>query len=288
MARAAATQPGCGELHITDAEFDRFRDFFYRKTGIRFEDSKRYFVDKRLIQRIEGTGHRGFRDYFAFMRFQASGEEFQELVNLMTVNETYFFREEYQLRCMVSDLLGEVLHYKRAGETVRIWSMPCSTGEEPYSIALYLLEYWDLIDRVDVEIVASDIDTRALERAKQGLFSKRSVSHLPRWILGKYFEPAPGGYHRLCDDLRASVNFRRTNLCDLNETKGMRNFDLIFCRNLLIYFDEASQRLAVQTLYDALNPGGFVLLGHSESMSRITSVFKVRRFRDAVVYQRSA
>ncbi len=274
------------EVRITDAEFERFRDYFYRKTGIRFEDSKRYFVDKRLIQRMCQTGHESFREYFAFMRFQASGKEFQDLVNLMTVNETYFFREEYQLKCMVNALLGEVLHHKRSGETVRIWSVPCSTGEEPYSIALYLLEFWDRIDEVDVEIVASDIDTQALEKARAGVFSRRSVSHLPHWILKKYFEPLAGGYHRLCEDLRACVDFRRVNLCHPKDTRGMRDFDVIFCRNLLIYFDEVSQRRAAQTLYDALNPGGFVLLGHSESMSRITSLFKVRRFKDAIVYQK--
>jgi len=281
--RAAAQEP-----RITDAEFERFRDFFYRKTGIRFEDSKRYFVDKRLVQRMRQTGHDSFREYFTFMRFQASGAEFQELVNLMTVNETYFFREEYQLKCMVRALLGEVLHYKRPGELVRIWSMPCSTGEEPYSIALYLLEYWDRIDEVDVEIVGSDIDTQALERAQAGVFSRRSVNRVPHWMLTKYFEPLTGGHHRLCEDLRESVDFRRINLCDPKGTKGMRDFDIVFCRNLLIYFDEASQRQAAQTLYDALNPGGFVLLGHSESMSRISSLFKVRRFEEAIVYQKPA
>ncbi len=271
---------------ISNAEFERFRDYFYRKTGIRFEHSKRYFVDKRLIQRILQTGHDSFREYFTYMRFQASGEELQELVNLMTVNETYFFREEYQLQCLTSSLFDELIHYRGTSTLFRVWSVPCSTGEEPYSIAIYLLEYWQHIDQVDVEIIASDIDTRALEKAKRGVFSKRSVSHLPDKILDRYFEPLVGGNYQLDKQIRSCVAFQKINLVDPAETRPMRGFDVIFCRNMLIYFDEASQRRAAEALYDALNPGGFVLLGHSESMSRISSLFRVRRFKDAIVYQR--
>ncbi|WP_252380228.1 CheR family methyltransferase [Desulfovulcanus ferrireducens] len=273
------------QIKISDADFERFRDYFYRKTGIYFGDSKRYFVDKRLIERIKATGHRNFRSYFTFMRFQASGKEFQELVNLMTVNETYFFREEYQLKCMVESVLPEIVQRKKK-ELIRIWSIPCSTGEEPYSIAIYLLEYWPLIDEVDVEIVASDIDTKVLEKSKQGIYNSRSVQYLPREILRKYFKQLSGGRYLIDQDLREAIDFRQINICDFEDTKKMRDFDLIFCRNLLIYFDDVSRRKAAEAFYDSLNPGGIIFLGHSESMSRITSLFKVRKFPQAIVYQK--
>ena len=136
---------------ISDADFLKFRDFFYRKTGIFFEDSKRYFVDKRLLERMAVTGADDFRSYFINLRFEAAGEELQQLVNAMTVNETYFFRENYQFDCMVRDMLSEVVRRKRRGGRIRIWSIPSSTGEEPYTIAIYLLERWGLIDDYEVE-----------------------------------------------------------------------------------------------------------------------------------------
>jgi len=275
-----------GVIEITDTEFERFRDFFYRKTGICFEDSKRYFVDKRLIERIRRTGHDSFRGYFTFMRFQASGEEVQELINVMTVNETYFFREEYQFECMVEDVLDKLIKHKGSGSDIRIWSIPSSTGEEPYSIALYLLEHWPAIEEVDIEIVSSDIDSKVLERCRKGVYKKRSIQHLPKLILNRYFKSLTGGDFQINQELRDSIRFTQVNLNESAQTRQYRDFDLIFCRNLLIYFDDASRRQAAEVFYDALNPGGFIFLGHSESMSRISSLFKVRKFPKAMAYQK--
>lgn len=270
---------------ISATDFERFRDLFYRKTGIQFEMSKRYFVDKRLKERMRQTGHENFRSYFTFMRFQASGEEFQNLVNAMTVNETYFFREDYQFKVMVNGVLPELDTHRPPGHEMRIWSVPSSTGEEPYSIAIFLLEYWSGLAHRDVEIVSSDIDTSVIERAKMGVYSKRSVQNIPPTLVRKYFTQQGNEYH-LCQDIRDSVSFFLANLVAPNDTKSFRSFDLIFCRNLLIYFDDDSRRRAAQVLYDALNPGGFIFLGHSESMSRISSLFKVRKFGDVIVYQK--
>jgi len=155
------------DITISDDDFDKFREYFYRKTGIIFDQNKRYFVDRRLIERIKATGHNSFKSYFIFLRFESSGKELQNLINILTVNETYFFREEYQFKCMVNRMLPEIISRKRSGDIIRIWSIPASTGEEPYSIAIYLLEYWKDIDKWDVEIIASDIDTNALENAKK-------------------------------------------------------------------------------------------------------------------------
>jgi chemotaxis protein methyltransferase CheR len=274
------------DITISDEDFQKFREFFYRKTGIQFEDSKRYFVDKRLVERIQATGHSNFRSYFTFMRFQASGEELQALTNAMTVNETYFFREEYQFKCLVDSMLPEIVKTKRPGSTIRIWSIPSSSGEEPYSIALYLTEYWPDIEHWDVELISSDIDTQILRKAREGRHSARSVQHLPAKLLQKHFRRLPDGDYQISDDFRQAVEFTRVNLNEPADTRPYRGFDVIFCRNLLIYFDDLSRRQAAEVFFDALNPGGFICLGHSESMSRISSVFKVRKFPDAIVYQK--
>lgn len=271
---------------ITDEDFEKFREYFYKKTGIMFDESKRYFVDRRLIERIKVTGHSNFKNYFIFLRFEATGKELQNLINSLTVNETYFFREDYQFKCMIKRILPEITSRKKKGDLIRIWSIPSSTGEEPYSIAIYLLEYWNEIELWDVEIISSDIDTNALDSAKRGIYSERSVNQLPAEILKKYFKPLGNGYYKISNDLISAVEFTRVNLVDRLETKKYRGFDIVFCRNLLIYFDDASRKIAAENIYDALNPGGFVCLGHSESMSRISPIFTIRKFPEAIVYQK--
>ncbi|MCV2361986.1 protein-glutamate O-methyltransferase CheR [Paucibacter sp. DJ1R-11] len=279
------TETTMAEPHISEEDFMKFREFFYRKTGIQFDGSKRYFVDKRLLERMELTGHESFRSYFIMLRFQASGEELQSLTNVMTVNETYFFREAYQFDCMVNSLLPDLCARKTNGDPLRIWVIPSSSGEEPYSIAIYLLERWPGIQSHDVEIIASDIDTRILAQAQQGLYSARSVAQLPKNYLQKYFCRERDAF-QISDDLREAVQFTRVNLSEPADTRPYRNFDLIFCRNLLIYFDDLSRKTAAETFYDALRPGGFLCLGHSESMSRISSLYDVRKFPEAIVYQK--
>ncbi len=272
---------------ISEADFLKFREFFYRKTGIHFEESKRYFVDKRLIERMEATGAEDFRAYFLALRFERnSQEELQHLVNSMTVNETYFFREAYQFDCMVKDMLNEVIKRKSPGDRIRIWSVPSSTGEEPYSIAIYLLERWAHINDYEVEILSSDIDTKVLSAAQRGVYSARSIANLPRDYLNRYFTQTRDQEWTISRDLVAAVDFSQVNLSDPADTRRFRNIDLIFCRNLLIYFDDLSRKVAAEAMFDALSPGGFICLGHSESMSRITSLYRVRRFADAMVYQK--
>lgn len=273
------------ELAISKEDFLKFREFFYRKTGIQFDDSKRYFVDKRLIERIEVTQSGNFRNYFIMLRFDASENELQTLTNLMTVNETYFFREEYQFQCLVGSILKEITDKKKDNAPIRIWSVPSSSGEEPYSIAMYLLEYWPGISQWDVEIISSDIDTKIIAQARRGYYTPRSVMNLPQKLLEKYFRISGDGY-QMKDDLRQTVEFTRVNLMEPADVRGYRGFDVIFCRNLLIYFDDLSRRQTSDTFFDALKPGGFLCLGHSESMSRISSLFQVRKFPETIVYQK--
>ncbi|RWX81843.1 protein-glutamate O-methyltransferase CheR [Neorhizobium lilium] len=274
------------ENAISAEDFIKFSEFFYRKTGISFEESKRYFVDKRLMERIAATSSTNFKAYFSMLRFQASGAETQILTNLMTVNETYFFREAYQFDCLVNSMLEEVVQYKQPGETIRIWSIPSSSGEEPYSIVIYLLEHWAKLNQYDVEILASDIDTAILETARRGIFTSRSVQNVSQELLKKYFRKLPGGNWQISDDIRDSVDFSRVNLIEAGDTRRFSRIDVIFCRNLLIYFDDISRQAAAKTFYQAMSPGAFICLGHSESMSRMSSLFSVRKFKDAIVYQK--
>jgi chemotaxis protein methyltransferase CheR len=271
---------------LLDAEeYRRLCDYLYRHTGMAFTESRRYFVERRVEDRMIATGSSSFTSYFARLRADVQGE-LEQLINASTVNETYFYREDHQFACLTSNLLQERLRMKPRGEPMRIWSVPCSTGEEPYSIAMWLLENWAEVDGHDVEIVGSDIDTDVLEAARAGVFAKRALMRLSSALTDKYFAPSGPEHWQIIDELRQSVRFTTTNIVECTETRPHGLFDVIFCRNLLIYFDDTSRRVAAENLYESLAPGGYICLGHAESMSRISSLFEVCRFADAIVYRR--
>ena len=270
---------------VTEEEFSRLSEFLYRRTGMVFAESKRYYVQRRVSDRMAATGAGSFASYFARLRGDVGGEV-EQFVNAFTVNETYFYREDHQLRCLTRDLLAERTRRRPRSQAIRIWSVPCSTGEEPYSIAIWLLENWAQVDAYDIEIVGSDIDTHALKAAAEGLFGKRALMRLSPDLIGRYFDQLDDDRWRILGDIRDSIRFTPVNLVETPQTRPHGQFDVIFCRNVLIYFDDASRRVAAENLYENLAPGGFICLGHTESMSRISPLFEVRRFDDAIVYQR--
>lgn len=270
---------------VTGEEFSRLAEFLYRRTGMVFSESKRYYVQRRVDDRMTATGATSFASYFARLRSDANGE-IEQFINAFTVNETYFYREDHQLSCLTNDILADRIRVRRPSDALRIWSVPCATGEEPYSLAIWLLERWPQADAYDIEIVGSDIDTRALEAAAAGIYGKRALMRLTPDLVARYFVRLDPDRWQIIEDLRSSVRFTSVNLVDPGETRPFGQFDVIFCRNVLIYFDEASRRVAAENLYENLAPGGFICLGHTESMSRISPLFDVRRFPDAIVYQR--
>jgi len=281
MTSAAATGAG-----LSDAEFEKFREYFYKRTGIQFAASKRYFVDKRIDTSIRNAGFTGFPGWFASLRLGDRPELVQDLINQLTVNETYFLREDYQFDALLNTVLPGVLAARGGFGPVRILSLPCSTGEEPYSIALRLLEEWDRMDTVDVEIHGADIDSDVLDRAGHASYGERSLQRVPRAWVAKYFTEVAAGRFQLDEGIRGAVTLHRVNVCDTPSMRAFRDFDVIFCRNVLIYFDELSSRRAAENLYGSLRPGGYLFLGHSESMSRISPIFTPTRLPEGIVYQR--
>ncbi|MEV6346136.1 protein-glutamate O-methyltransferase CheR [Actinoplanes sp. NPDC051851] len=285
MTSTAATGAG-----LADADFERFTEYFYKRTGIHFAPSKRYFVDKRIEACIRESRYGTFTSWFAALRMNEKPEMLQQVINELTVNETYFLREDYQFDAMLSTVLPAVLAARggvhRMAGPVKILSLPCSTGEEPYSIALRLLEEWDQIDHVDVEIHGADIDSEVLAKAAHASYGERSLQRVPKPWLAKYFVPVGAGRYQVDEGIRGAVTLHRVNVCDTAAMRSYRDYDVIFCRNVLIYFDELSSRRAAENLFGALRPGGYLFLGHSESMSRISPIFTPTRLPEGIVYQR--
>ncbi|KQW66956.1 chemotaxis protein CheR [Phenylobacterium sp. Root77] len=270
---------------LTAEELRSFSAFLYERTGMTFGETKRYYIERRLLDRVNRSGAGTVVAYLARLRHDSAEQE--RIVSACTVNETYFFRETQQLQALSNALLPKIANSREPGDRIRIWSVPCSTGEEPYSIAIWLLENWPLVDAYNVEIVGSDVDLQALAAAREGRFGSRALSRLPEKLVSDYFEPAARGAKRIIGDLRESVTFTAANLVDAASIRSHGRFDVIFCRNVLIYFDNASRALAAHNLHDALTPGGYLCLGHSESMGRLDGRFAAVRMDDATVYQRA-
>jgi len=269
---------------LSAEDLETLTEKLYRWTGMTFGENKRYYIERRLADRLKHSGSADVRAYLG--RITADPIERQALINAFTINETYFFREDHQLRALSDQILPAIVAAKRPGDLVRIWSLPCSTGDEPYSIAIWLLENWPMVDAYNVEIVGSDIDTAAIAAAREGRYAARALNRLPPELVDRYFEPEHRHHRKIIDDLRESVHFSVVNMIDPASAATQGKFDVILCRNLLIYFDDASRKIAGDTLYDQLQPGGFLCLGHSESMARINNRFDFVRLDDAIVYRR--
>lgn len=272
-------------MHINSDDFNDLTNFIYKKSGIKFEVKKMYFINKRVAKRLEELRMDNVRDYMRYLKFKDDGTEMQELMNLLTVNETYFFREFHTLEVFAEHCLQEIIEekQKRGDKKLRIWSAGCSTGEEPYTLGIIVREMLDDYAKWDVEILASDIDENVLERAQRACYDDRSVKDVPNAYYSKYFDVVKG-CHCPSDEIRDMIKFEHLNLMDRMTMRKKRNFDFVFCRNVLIYFDEISRKQVVDHFYISLNKGGYIFLGHSESVGRITTAFKMKRFGSSVVY----
>ncbi len=267
-------------------EFERLADLIYKRAGIRFEQKKIYYLAKRVEKRLVALDMEDTEAYLRLLKFHdLRGYELQEFLNTLTVNETYFFRDFNQLLAFAEHSLEKLVERKKkAGDkSLRIWSAGCSSGEEPYTLAIILKEMIDNIQRWDVEILASDIDLNILEKAERGAYMRRSVKDVPDEYLNRYFT-RKAGIFQISDEIRSMVEFRHINLSDRKQLRSCRNFDFIFCRNVLIYFDNISRKKVVDHYYLALNPGGYIFLGSSESPSRINPAFKIDKSGEHLVY----
>ncbi|GBC84692.1 Chemotaxis protein methyltransferase Cher2 [bacterium HR11] len=279
-----------GEI-LSDDLFYAFVDLIYRQTGIRFDKESRFVLQRRLVHRMRALGLPSLERYYYHLLYHPDRErEMDQLIDLVTTHETYFFREKRQLRCFVEEIVPLLVQERRAepARVLRIWSAGCSTGEEPYSIAMLLrglpvLTGWQLF------IFASDISSRALQVARQGIYGSGSFRDMePEYeaYVRQYFEPTPDGRLRIRDEIRQMVLFGRVNLLDSSSLALYGWLDVIFCRNVLIYFDTEAKKRAIQNFYERLRPGGFLLLGHSESLLGLDSRFQLVHFRNDMVYRK--
>jgi chemotaxis protein methyltransferase CheR len=272
-------------LDLPDDVFRMIRDLIYDKSGLYFSESSKYLIQKRLSPRARELNFDSFQKYFYFLHYDPrAAAEFDHIFDLVTTNETYFFREPAQLSAFVDEIVPEILEGK-AIKKIRIWSAGCSSGEEPYTIAILLAER-GLFDKAAVEIFASDINQQVLAKARKGQYRDNAFRATAPEIKEKYFIKEGDGSWRISDSIKNKVSFGRLNLYDSSRVALLGYLDVIFCRNVIIYFDDSSKKVVVGNFYSRLNSGGFLLLGHSESLISLSSQFKLRHLKNDMVYQK--
>ncbi len=275
------------EHFMSDEEFHLFRDTIYSHCGIYFDEDSKYLLEKRLSRRLTALNLSSFRDYYHFLKYnRKKDQELMDIMDILTTNETYFFRESFQLKAFTDEILPELLQRKaaRKDRTLRIWSAGCSTGEEPFTIAMLLREIKEL-QGWKIEIIGTDISQRVLQHARRGVYGKSSFRATDEQYIKRFFQEQDGGY-RINDEVRELVTISHLNLFDTHRMVMLGRMDLIFCRNVIIYFDAAAKKQVVEAFHNSLYDGGYLLLGHSESLMNITTMFTLRHFKNDMIYQK--
>ncbi|ACM20520.1 protein glutamate methyltransferase CheR associated with MCPs of class 40H [Geotalea daltonii FRC-32] len=275
------------EVQMTDEEFRLIRDLIYTHCGLYFDNDSKYLLEKRLGRRLSQHQIKEFRDYYHLLKYDRNrDQELSDIMDVLTTNETYFFREAFQLKAFTSEIVPELMaaKEKKGDRSLRIWSAGCSTGEEPYTIAMLLLELGVLKDW-RVEIVGTDISQRVLHQARKATYGKTSFRSTDETYINRFFQEQDG-LCKINDEVRELVTISHLNLFDHNRLALLGKMDVIFCRNVIIYFDQIAKKKVVESFYKVLRDGGYLLLGHSESLMNISTAFALKHLKNDMVYQK--
>ena len=269
--------------------FDKWRQFIYENCGIYFQDNKKYLLESRLQKRINYLGLDSYDDYLNYIIDCVKGtNEKKYLYEAITINETYFFRNQPQLDALIKTIIPDIMEKQGKDNRVKIkiWSAASSSGEEAYSIAVSIM---DLIapvyPKMEFEVVGTDISYAVIETAKQGIYKEYAIRNTPAYYLKKYFTVKGNNYH-INQEIKNHVSFKVLNLYDSTEMNSMHTFDIIFCANVLIYFDNNSKIKVVNQLYNSLNKGGYLFIGYSETLHNISKAFKILSFPKTIGYKK--
>jgi chemotaxis protein methyltransferase CheR len=261
---------------LTHRDFRLLTDYLYKEAGIHLPDTKQALVSGRLQRRLRTLGIAKFSEYYEFLLADTSGAEKVQFLDAMCTNETSFFREPRHFSWLSQEVFPQLRAEASAGRRacrVRAWSAACSTGEEPYSLAMTMLDYFGLDSSWALEILATDLSTKVLKQAEGAVWPIQKKAQIPTPLLKRFMlqgTRSQEGIMRAGQEIRSLIQFRRLNLN--HEAANVNGpFDLIFCRNVLIYFDGISRRKLLETLLDKLSPGGYLFLGHAESLNGVNS-----------------
>jgi len=265
--------------------FRWLRDLVNEHAGLDFHDDALYAFERRLAERVTAQGLESFEEYYQFLRFDPAGQrEMDEMVDLLTTKETYFFRQEYQLRALSRELFPRLVEDNRGSRRLTIWSAGCSTGEEAYTLAICVLMSGLFADW-DVRVIGTDISKRSVAFARRGVYRPNSFRSTPPDVRRAYFDDRHDGAH-VNEALRRMCHFGQLNLLDAAKASMVGRANVVMFRNVLIYFDDRARKRAIDNVYERLIPGGYLLLGHSESLWNVTTAFELVHLQDDLVYRK--
>ena len=276
------------DLEMSADEFVMIRDFILERSGIYFAENKMYLVKNRLAKRMEELQIKTVRDYFYHVKYDLSMREFNRLMDLVTTNETSFFRNEPQLLAFSDEVLPVLIAEKtkqRGPKQIKIWSAGCSSGEEPYTLAIQILEKLHSPSSWNIEIIANDISEQVLQKARHGEYSGITLRNVKPELLSRYFTSS-GEIYKVKPDVKMLVKYSHVNLNDPRQISMISGIDVVFCRNVMIYFNDEVKKRLVRGFYNSLRPGGYFFIGHSETLHGISKAFRLVYFKNALVYQK--
>lgn len=284
--------PGSGEPQLRADEYRLLRDLVSERLGIWFGPESRLSLERRLRERLSVRGLASFGDYYQLLRYSpAAAEEWEEAAELLTTHETYFFREDYQLRAFKNEILPALAERGKTRRRVQVWSAGCSTGEEAYTIAILILEsgLFEPRDQWEMRVYGSDLSKKCIAAARRGVYGAASFRTTPEDARRAWFTPVGGGAGEplgVVQEVRSLCHFGQMNLLDDERTHLVGRCDVIFCRNVLLYFDAASRRRVIDMFYERLVPGGVLLLGHAESLLNVSTAFELLHLKEDLVYRK--
>jgi chemotaxis protein methyltransferase CheR len=273
------------QISLSDEVFRLLRDMIYEISGIYFSEDSKFIMESRLQQSVKRKQFNDFRDYYYYLKYdQKRDEELSSLIDIVTIHETYFFRESQQLQTFSQEILPELAQMEEKTKRLRIWSAGCSTGEEPYTLSMLMLEN-PLFQNWAIEIYASDISQNVLQNARRGIYQPGSFRVTDPSFQKKYFTKESSGF-KISDQVKRNVTFLHLNLNDREKWILLPAMNVIFCRNVIIYFDLAAKKRVIEGFYGKLKEGGYLLLGHSESLMNLSTHYALRHFKNDLVYQK--
>jgi len=273
---------------LSDDLFNLLRKLIYEKAGIFFADNKKYLLESRVNRRVIALGLGSFSAYYNALINGQAMTEISHLINSITINETFFFRNEPQFDVLEHTVLPEIITKRKEDGTnkVRVWSAACSTGEEPYSIAIILKDkFQSKFPFIKFEVIGTDINTQVLDTARRGIYKDYAVRNIPEDYIKKYFHRDSDKFI-LCDEIKQITELKQVNLFDKPVMRTMRDFDIVFAANVLIYFDINSKQNVLSSIYDSINKGGYFFVGYSETLYGVTQAFKPVHFDKAIAYRK--
>lgn len=273
---------------LSEEAFLLFQKLLVEESGLYFDKDRSYAFSQAVWGRLKAAGCVSYQDYYNLLKFKSSGrQELRELIDSVTVGETFFFRHKVHFDILMKVVLPEIIQKRVTSKNIRIWSAGCSRGAEPYSIAMAVMEVLPEFQSWDVSILGTDVDRHALQRAREAVYTHRDVEQMPPEYVSKYFTKREGRYH-LREDVKRLVRFEDHNLAkDSFASSDMQHLDVIFCRNVAIYFEIPTIKHIVEHFYDCLQVGGYLFIGYAETLWQITDKFKAVEFPTAFIYQKT-